>query len=80
MIVRNEEANLADCVRSAADLVNEIVIVDTGSTDRTKEIATAFGARVYDFPWVDLFAAARNQSREVPSSWMKRWASKRPKT
>jgi glycosyltransferase involved in cell wall biosynthesis len=45
-----------------ADLVDEIVVVDTGSTDRTRGIAQRFGARVFDFPWVDDFAAARNES------------------
>jgi tetratricopeptide (TPR) repeat protein len=43
-------------------LVDEIVVVDTGSTDRTRDIAQRFGARVFDFPWVDDFAAARNES------------------
>jgi glycosyltransferase involved in cell wall biosynthesis len=60
MIVRNEEANLAACLESASGLFDEIVIVDTGSTDRTVEIAQSFGARVFDFVWVDDFAAARN--------------------
>ena len=60
MIVRNEEANLAACLESARGLCDEIVIVDTGSTDRTVEIARSFGARVFDFVWVDDFAAARN--------------------
>lgn len=60
MIVRNEEENLAACLASAAGLFDEVVIVDTGSTDRTVEIAQSFGARVFDFPWVDDFAAARN--------------------
>jgi glycosyltransferase involved in cell wall biosynthesis len=62
MIVRNEENNLPHCLQSARDLFDEIVIVDTGSTDRTKEIALEFGARVVDFVWIDDFAAARNVS------------------
>jgi glycosyltransferase involved in cell wall biosynthesis len=62
MIVRDEEANLAACLRSAADLADEVVIVDTGSTDRTRQVAASFGARVVEFPWVDDFAAARNVS------------------
>ena len=60
MIVRDEEANLPACLESAADLFDEIVVVDTGSTDRTAEIARSFGARVFDFVWVGDFAAARN--------------------
>jgi glycosyltransferase involved in cell wall biosynthesis len=60
MIVRNEENNLSQCLASVAGLFDEIVIVDTGSTDRTIEIARSFGARVFDFVWVDDFGAARN--------------------
>jgi glycosyltransferase involved in cell wall biosynthesis len=60
MIVRNEEGNLEYCLGSVAGLFDEIVVVDTGSTDRTIEIAREFGARVFDFVWVDDFAAARN--------------------
>jgi GT2 family glycosyltransferase len=60
MIVRDEEANLPACLSSVAGVFDEIVIVDTGSTDRTREIAQEFGARVFDFVWVDDFAAARN--------------------
>jgi glycosyltransferase involved in cell wall biosynthesis len=71
IIVKNEEANLADCLRSVAGLVDEMVIVDTGSSDRTKEIAHEFGARVFDFPWVDSFAAARNESiRHATGDWI----------
>ena len=62
MIVRNEEAHLAHCLRSVKDLVDEIIIVDTGSTDQTKEIARSFSCRIFDFPWQDDFAAARNFS------------------
>ena len=62
MIVKNEEAVLERCLNSAAALADEIVIVDTGSTDDTKEIAGRFTDRIYDFPWRDDFAAARNFS------------------
>jgi len=64
MIVKNEERVLARCLDSVADLVDEINIVDTGSTDRTKEIAALYTDRIYDFQWVDDFAAARNYSFE----------------
>ena len=60
MIVRDEQENLPHCLSSVAGLFDEIVVVDTGSTDRTREIALEFGARVFDFVWVDDFAAARN--------------------
>ena len=71
MIVKNEEANLGPCLESVADLVNEIIIVDTGSTDRTKEIALRFGAKIHDFPWIDSFSAARNESlRHATREWI----------
>lgn len=60
MIVRNEEAVLERCLRCVRDAVDEIVIVDTGSIDRTKEIAQRYTSLVFDFPWVDDFAKARN--------------------
>lgn len=60
MIVKNEERILARCLDSVADLVDEVVIVDTGSTDRTKEIAAGYTDKLYDFRWVDDFSAARN--------------------
>ncbi|MBQ9142983.1 MAG: glycosyltransferase family 2 protein [Lachnospiraceae bacterium] len=60
MIVKNEEAVLARCLDTVADLVDEIIIVDTGSTDRTKEIATLYTDKLYDFEWVDDFSKARN--------------------
>ena len=60
MIVKDEEVNLPNCLESVRGLFDETVVVDTGSTDRTAEIAVSFGARVVDFVWVDDFAAARN--------------------
>lgn len=60
MIVKNEEETLARCLDSVKDAVDEIVIVDTGSTDQTREIAGRYTGRVYDFAWVNDFAAARN--------------------
>ncbi len=61
MIVKNEEKVLKRCLDSVRDLVDEMIIVDTGSTDRTKEIAASYpGAKIYDFTWVDDFAKARN--------------------
>lgn len=60
MIVKNEEAILARCLDTVADLVDEIIIVDTGSTDATKEIAARYTEHIYDFKWIDDFSAARN--------------------
>lgn len=60
MIVRDEEAMLAHCLQSIADVMDEIVIVDTGSADETKAIAAQFTDLIYDFPWCDDFSAARN--------------------
>ena len=62
MIAKDEEANLVRCLQSAAPWVDEIVLVDTGSTDRTPEIAREFGARVYHHAWENDFAKARNQA------------------
>jgi Glycosyl transferase family 2/Glycosyltransferase like family 2 len=62
VIARNEEDKLPRCLESVAGVFEEIIVVDTGSTDRTAEIARSFGARVFDFPWVDDFGAARNEA------------------
>ncbi len=62
MIVKNEERHLPQCLMSVAPIVDEMIIVDTGSSDRTKDIATLFGANVYDFTWTGDFSAARNYS------------------
>ncbi len=64
MIVKNEEQVLKRCLDSLAGLYDELVIVDTGSTDRTKEIAAGYNAKIYDFKWVDDFSAARNYAFE----------------
>lgn len=60
LIVRNEERHLDGCLRSLDGLVDEIVVVDTGSVDRSREVAAAHGARVVDTAWQDDFARARN--------------------
>jgi tetratricopeptide (TPR) repeat protein len=64
MIVRDEEGFLGDCLRSVRDVVDEIVVVDTGSTDSTPRIASDFGSRVFRFEWTDDFSKARNYSVE----------------
>jgi tetratricopeptide (TPR) repeat protein len=60
ILARDEEANIADCLQSAAGLFEEVVVLDTGSRDRTVAIAQSLGARVEPFVWCDDFAAARN--------------------
>jgi glycosyltransferase involved in cell wall biosynthesis len=65
LIVRDEERLLDGCLRSIAGLVDEVVVVDTGSTDRSREIARERGARVVDFPWCGDFAAARNHGLDL---------------
>jgi len=62
MIVKNEEPCLGRCLKSARDFVDEIVVVDTGSTDRTVDIAEGYGARIYHHPWENDFSKHRNQS------------------
>src|SRR5690349_20790912 len=60
MIVRDEAARIARCLDSARPLVDDIVVLDTGSRDDTAAIARVHGARVFAFDWCDDFAAARN--------------------
>jgi len=62
MIVRNNAKTIAECILSVLPWVDEIIVVDTGSTDGTDEICKKLGARVYYFPWCDDFSAARNES------------------
>lgn len=71
MIVRDEETTLPRVLTDVRGLCDEVVIVDTGSTDNTMEVAQSFGARVVNFDWVDDFAAARNRSfDECTSEWI----------
>jgi glycosyltransferase involved in cell wall biosynthesis len=62
MIVRNEELVLARCLDSISSEVDEIIIIDTGSDDATKSIASQYTSLIYDFKWIDDFAAARNEA------------------
>jgi len=71
MIVRNEAHQLSDCLDSVADLFDEIVIVDTGSSDDTRQVASHYTPHVFDFPWRDDFSAARNESlRHAHGDWI----------
>ena len=71
MIARNEALTLPRCLTSVAGLVDEIIVVDTGSSDNTRTVAQELGAQVHDFAWVDDFAAARNESlRHASGDWI----------
>ncbi|MBD3259672.1 glycosyltransferase [Candidatus Woesearchaeota archaeon] len=71
MIVKNEEDCLERCLNSVKNLADEIIIVDTGSTDKTKEIAKRFTEKILDFKWIDDFSAARNFSiKHAKSDWI----------
>jgi tetratricopeptide (TPR) repeat protein len=65
LIVKNEEKFLGTCLRSLTGLADEVVVVDTGSTDRTADIAIAEGARLYHRPWTGDFSAARNEALDL---------------
>jgi len=64
MIVKNEEKQIARCLMSLVPVASEIIVVDTGSTDRTRDIARVFGAQIHDFEWSGDFSEARNVSLE----------------
>lgn len=71
MIVRDSSRTLDACLTSIKPWVDEMVVVDTGSTDDTVEIARNHGAKVYEFPWCDDFSAARNESlRHATGEWL----------
>ena len=71
MIVRNEAKHLDDCLAPVAELFDEIIVIDTGSHDATREIAGRYAPHVYDFTWCDDFSAARNESlRHATGDWI----------
>ncbi|WP_024622099.1 glycosyltransferase [Metaclostridioides mangenotii] len=73
MIVKDEEDVIGRCLDSVKDIVDEIIIVDTGSTDKTKEIVEKYTDKVYDFKWIEDFAAARNFSSSKASKSYIMW-------
>lgn len=71
VITKNEEKNLPTCLDSVKDIVSEIIVVDTGSTDRTVDVAKSYGAKVFLFEWINDFSAARNFAIEqAKSDWI----------
>ncbi|MBO3460205.1 tetratricopeptide repeat protein [Aetokthonos hydrillicola Thurmond2011] len=71
MIVKNEAVALPQCLSSVQNVVDEIVVLDTGSSDRTPVIAKQFGAKVHHFQWCDDFSAARNEAlKYVTGDWV----------
>ncbi|MDM3844695.1 MAG: tetratricopeptide repeat protein [Aphanizomenon gracile PMC638.10] len=71
MIVKNEETTLPKCLGSVNNFVDEIVVLDTGSTDKTPQVAQQFGAKVHHFPWDNNFSSARNEAlKYVTGDWI----------
>ncbi|MEA5021307.1 MAG: glycosyltransferase [Desulfitobacterium hafniense] len=71
MIAKNEEKNIARCIESYKGVVDEIIVVDTGSTDKTVEIAENLGAKVYHYQWNDHFADAKNYALDrAKGNWI----------
>lgn len=71
MIVKNEEKMLEKTLVPLAKAADEIILVDTGSTDGTKDVAKRFGARIHEFAWIDDFSAARNESlKHAQGEWI----------
>lgn len=71
MITKNEEKYLEQCLNSVKNIIDEIVIVDTGSTDNTKNVAKKYKAKIFDFKWADDFSTARNESlKHATKDWI----------
>ncbi|MGA2025811.1 MAG: glycosyltransferase [Syntrophobacteraceae bacterium] len=71
MIAKDEQQRISGCLESVCGLVDEIIVVDTGSADGTKQTARSCGAKVFSFPWTDNFAEARNESlRHATGDWI----------
>lgn len=71
IIVKDEEKTLANCLESVKNLVEEIIVLDTGSTDKTVKIAEDFGAKIYYYQWNDDFSEARNEAlKYVTKDWV----------
>ncbi len=71
IITKNEEKYLEQCLNSIKDIVDEIIVVDTGSTDKTIEIAKKYKAKIFHFNWIDDFSAARNESlKHAAKDWI----------
>jgi len=71
MIVKDEEVALPKCLGSVKDVVDQIIVLDTGSTDKTPDIAKQFGAEVHHFEWCNDFSAARNDAlKYVTGDWV----------
>lgn len=73
MIVKNEEENLVYCLKNSKVFADEIIIVDTGSSDRTKQIAEKFTDKIFDFEWCDDFSKARNFSFQQSTCQFRMW-------
>jgi glycosyltransferase involved in cell wall biosynthesis len=67
LIVKNEEHCVKECLESIKDIAYEIIIVDTGSTDSTKEICKKFTDKIFDFNWNDDFSEVRNYAKQKSS-------------
>lgn len=71
IIAKNEEANIGRCIKSALPFVDQVIVVDTGSTDNTVNIAKELGAEVYSVPWQEDFSCARNDSlKHAAGQWI----------